>query len=76
MAQMTDEKTDVQDGFPTRTTTKQGFYGTGFFSGRGYRMIALDEETAHILNSRSMATRQSPSEIVSELVHGRLVTAM
>jgi hypothetical protein len=35
-------------------------------------MIALDEETARILNAEAIATRRTPSEIVSELVHKRL----
>jgi hypothetical protein len=75
MAQMTDEEADALDELLTRTTPKLGPNGTGFFSSKGYQMIALDEDTARILNAKSIATRQSPSEIVAELVQGHLATA-
>jgi hypothetical protein len=75
MAKMTDEEADALDELLTRTTPKLGPNGTGFFSSKGYQMIALDEDTARILNAQSIATRQSPSEIVAELVQGHLATA-
>ena len=72
MTQMTDEEANALDELLTHTTPKLGPNGTGFFSGKGYQMIALDEETARILNAEAIATRRTPSEIVSELVHKRL----
>jgi len=76
MAHMTDEEADALDELLTRTTPKLGPNGTGFFSNKGCQMIALDEETARILNARSIATHQSPAEIISELVHEQLATTM
>ena len=76
MAHMTDEEADALDELLTKTTPRLGPNGTGFFSSKGYQMIALDEDTARILNAQSIATRQSPSEIVTELVHGQLAEAM
>ena len=76
MAQMTDEEADALDELLTRTTPKLGPNGTGFFSNKGYQMIALDEDTARILNAQSLATRRSPAELVAELVHERLAAAI
>ena len=76
MAQMTDEEADALDELLTRTTPKLGPNGVGFFSSKGYQMIALDEDTARILNAKSIATKRSPSELVSELVHERLASGM
>jgi hypothetical protein len=73
MAQMTDDEANALDELLTRTTPKLGPNGTGFFSSKGYQMIALDEETARILNAQAIATKRSPAEIVAELVHERLV---
>jgi hypothetical protein len=73
---MTDEEADALDELLTRTTPKLGPNGTGFFSSKGYQMVALDEDTARILNAQAIATRQSPAEIVAELVHGQLAAAM
>jgi len=76
MARMTDEEADALDELLTRTTPKLGPNGTGFFSSKGYQMIALDEDTARILNAQSIAKKQSPSEIVAELVHEQFATAV
>jgi hypothetical protein len=76
MAMMTDEEADALDELMTRTDLTLGPNGTGFFSSKGYQMIALDEDTARILNAQSIATRRSPAELVSELVHERLAVAM
>jgi hypothetical protein len=75
MARMTDEEADALDELLTRTTPKLGPNGTGFFSSKGYQMIALDEDTARILNAKSIATHRSPAEIVAELVHEQLASA-
>jgi predicted component of type VI protein secretion system len=76
MAQMTDEEADALDELLTRTTPKLGPNGVGFFSSKGYQMIAIDEDMARILNAQSITTRQSPAEIVAELVQGHLASAM
>ena len=76
MASMTNEEADALDELLTKTTPRLGPNGTGFFSSKGYQMIALDEDTARILNAQSIVTRQSPSEIVTELVHGQFAEAI
>jgi len=73
---MTDEEADALDELMTRTDLKLGPNGTGFFSNKGYQMIALDEDTARILNAQSIATHRSPAELVTDLVHEHLEVAI
>ncbi|MDR3020227.1 MAG: ribbon-helix-helix domain-containing protein [Treponema sp.] len=76
MAMMTDEEADALDELMTHADLKLGPNGTGFFSNKGYQIIALDEDTARILNAQSLATRRSPAELISDLVHERLAVAV
>jgi hypothetical protein len=73
MARMTDEEADVLDELMTNAELKLGPNGTGFFSNKGCQIIALDEDTASILNAQSIATRRSPADLIADLVHERLV---
>jgi len=75
MAYMTDEEADALDEELTRIVPELGSNGEGFFSGKGYQMIALDKDTARILNARALSLRRTPAELVAELVHGQLVNA-
>jgi hypothetical protein len=72
MADMTDEEYDALDELLTRTTPKLGPNGTGFFSSKDFQMIAVDEPTARYLNAKAMATRQTPSELVTAMVRREL----
>ena len=76
MARMTEEEADALDELMSNTDLELGPNGTGFFSDKGFQMIALDENTARILNAQSIATHRSPSELVADLVHERLSAAM
>jgi hypothetical protein len=76
MAMMTDDEADALDELMTSADLKLGPNGTGFFSDKGYQMIALDEDTARILNAQSIATNRSPTELIADLVHERLAVAM
>jgi len=76
MAMMTDEEADALDELMTRSDLVLGPNGTGFFSSKGYQMVAIDEDTARILNAQSIATRRSPAELISDLVHERLAAVV
>ena len=75
MAIMTDEEADALDEVMTCADLKLGPNGTGFFSSKGCQVIALDEDTARILNAQSIATHRSPAELVYDLVHERFAVA-
>jgi hypothetical protein len=75
MAYMTDEEADALDEELTRTIPELGPNGEGFFSGKGYQIIALDEGTARILNAKALATHRTPAELVAEMVREQLAAA-
>jgi CheY-specific phosphatase CheX len=73
MADMTDEEYDALDELWTKTVPpiKKGA-GGGFFTEHRARMVVLDELTARILNAKAMATRKTPSELITAMVHKEL----
>jgi hypothetical protein len=73
MAYMTDEEADALDEELTRTIPELGPNGEGFFSGKGYQIIALDEGTARILNAKAQAVRRTPAELITEMVREQLI---
>ena len=74
MAYMTDEEADALDEELTRTVPELGPNGEGFFSGKGYQMVALDKNTARILNARALSLNLTPAQLIAEMVHGQLAT--
>jgi hypothetical protein len=76
MAEMTEEEADALDELWTKTTPKINVGGGGgFFSERKAQMLFLDEQTARILNAKAMAARQTPSELVTAMLHRELARA-
>jgi hypothetical protein len=73
MPDMTDEEYDDLDELWKKTIPpiKKGA-GGGFFTEHRAQMIVLDELTARILNAKAMATRQTPSELVTAMVRKEL----
>jgi hypothetical protein len=73
MPDMTDEEYNALDELWTKTIPpiKKGA-GGGFFTEHRAQMVILDEHTAHILNAKAMATRQTPSELVTAMVRKEL----
>jgi len=72
MRDMTDEEYDALDERLTRTIPKLGRNGDGFFSGKGFQMVALDETTARLLNAKALAEHRMPSEIITSLLYENL----
>jgi hypothetical protein len=69
MAEMTEEEANELDELWTKTAPKINVgAGGGFFTERRARVIILDEQTAHILNARAMAGRQTPSEFIASIL--------
>jgi hypothetical protein len=60
MAYMTDDEADALDEELTRTVPELGPNGEGFFSGNGYRITALDDSTARILNVKTQPPKKRP----------------
>ena len=75
MPDMTDEEYDALDERLTKTVPTLGPNGSGFFSRKGFQVIGLDEETAKLLNAKAIASRKTPSEIVSSMLRRELTVA-
>ena len=62
----------------TKTTPKVGPNGSGYFSQRkaSAHTVTIDDFSANYLNTKAMAEHKTPAEIVSEMVHERIVAAM
>jgi len=75
MRDMTDEEYDALDERLTRSVPKLGPNGSGFFSGKGFQIVALDEPTARLLNARAKAARKTPAEIIALLLRGEMAVS-
>jgi len=69
MPDMTKEEYEALEERLTNTVPTLGPNGTGFFSRKGLQVFGLDENTAKLLNARAIASRQTPSEVISYLLH-------
>ena len=75
MPDMTKEEYEALEERLTNTVPTLGPNGTGFFSRKGLQIVGLDENTAKLLNARAIASRQTPSEVISYLLHKELSIA-
>jgi len=75
MKDMTVEEYYALDDRLTENVPILGPNGNGFFSGKGFQVVGLDEDTARLLNAKAMATRQMPSEIIAAMLRKELIIA-
>ena len=73
MAVMTEEEADELDELLTRTTPKVNPSIRGITAGKGFRMIVVDDFSAEYITSKALATRQTPGEIIHELVNKEII---
>jgi len=78
MAIMTEEEADALDELLTRTTPKVNPSIRGITAQKdarkGFKMLAVDDFSAEYLTSRAIATKQTPEEIIHELVSKDIAT--
>ncbi|MDR0475405.1 MAG: hypothetical protein LBH43_17245 [Treponema sp.] len=69
---MTEEEADALDELLTRTTPKVNPAVRGITREitalKGFKMMAVDDYSAEYITSKALATRQTPEEIIHELV--------
>ena len=75
MAEMTEEEADALDELLTRTTPKVNPNIRGVTARNGFKMVYVDNFSAEYIISKALATRQTPEEIIHELVKKELATA-
>ena len=74
MAIMTEEEADALDELLTKTTPKVNPAIRGITAQKGFKMIPVDDFSADYITSKALATRQTPEEIIHELVTRELAT--
>jgi hypothetical protein len=73
---LTDEEADALDEELTRTVPKLTDVEGPFIKNyRSSMLVALDQFTAQYLQARMLATKQTPTELISEMVRERIATS-
>ena len=75
MAIMTEEEADALDDLLTRTTPKVNPAVRGITAQKGFKMVAVDDFSAEYIISKALATRQTPEEIIHELISKEIVAS-
>ena len=75
MAIMTEEEADALDELLTKTTPEVNPNIKGITARKGFRMIHVDDFSAEYITSKAIATRQTPEEIIHELVSKELAVS-
>ena len=75
MAIMTEEEADALDELLTKTTPKVNPNIRGVTARNGFRMVHVDDFSAEYITSKALATRQTPEEIIHELISKELSVA-
>ena len=75
MKLMTEEEGRVLDELLTRTTPEIDPSVKGITACKGFRMVSVDDFSAEYITSKALATRQTPGQIVHELVKKELAYA-
>ena len=68
MAHMTEEEAARLDEFYTNTTQDFNSGKPGFFTRQKAMAVVLDEPTARYLRAKAIATKHTPSELISDMV--------
>ena len=75
MKEMTDAEADALDEYYTKNPPKVDPGKNGGFAKKSFRMVALDHLSEDYLFTKAIATHKTPTELISEMVQERLVTA-
>ena len=75
MAIMTEEEANALDELLTNTTPKINPAIHGITARKGFKMMIVDNYSAEYITSKALATRQTPEEIIHELVTRELTAA-
>ena len=76
MAYMTEEEADALDEELTRTTPKVDFNKPDIFIHQKELLNALNPKAADYIMTRALATRQTPAQIIGELVEERIAASL
>jgi hypothetical protein len=72
MQDMTDEEADALDEYFTKNLPKTDPTKGGVTTRQGFRMVALDRLSEDYLLTMALASRKSPTELISEMVREKI----
>jgi hypothetical protein len=75
MQDMTDEEADALDEYFTKNLPKTDPTKGGVTTRQGFRMVALDKLSEDYLLTMALASRKSPTELISDMVRERIAVA-
>jgi hypothetical protein len=78
MPVMTEEEADALDEELTRTTPKVNPSVRGVTANnarKGFKMMIVDDFSAEYITSKALATRQTPEEIIHEMIGNEMAAA-
>jgi len=73
---MTEEEADALDELLTKTTPGVNPAIKGITARKGFKMLSVDNFSAEYITSKALATRQTPDEIIHELINKELAAAV
>jgi hypothetical protein len=73
---MSEEEADVLDELLTKTTPRVNPAIKGITARKGFKMLSVDNFSAEYITSKALATRQTPDEIIHELINKELASAV
>ena len=75
MSKMTEQEYLDLDDFYTRNTVMPGANGTGLLGNKQLGAYGLDELSADYVMTRAIHTKQTPAEVINEIVHQHIAAA-
>ena len=76
MNKMTDEEAEYWDEYFTQNTIMPDFSKPGFFARKYGMSVKLDPDTTCTLAAQAEAVRQTPAEIIAELVREKFAETL
>nr|AGS53788.1 hypothetical protein [uncultured bacterium contig00039] len=75
MNDMTEEEADALDEYFTKNLPKVDPTKGGITTRQGFRMIAIDRISEDYLLTMSLATRKTPTELISDMVREKIAVS-
>jgi len=76
MTDMTEEEADALDEYFTKNLPKIDYSKGGITTRQGFRMVALDHLSEDYLLTMALATKKTPTELISELVREKITVSL
>jgi len=71
---MTEEEAEKLDDFYTNTTQDFNSGTPGFFARQKAMAIVVDEFTARYLTAKAIATKNTPAELILDMIHKEIAS--